>query len=73
MWLDLTDTVNGGLCVKLWDARRSRDFSDEVCWGDGEHSRKRLATDVEEGTEFFVYAKKRGSGDNNSWGGRIKY
>lgn len=71
--LDLTNTVDGGLCVKLWDARRGGYFSDEVCWSDGEQSPKTLAKEVKAGTEFFVHAKKRGSGDNNSWGGRIKY
>jgi hypothetical protein len=73
--LNLTDNVDGGLCVRLRDVRHNNVFSNPQCWTAGEYGRKPLATEVRPGTIFAVEAEKWKKNDNrnNQWGGEIFY
>jgi len=69
IYLDLTDNVDGGLCVRLVSLRNGSTFGGN-CWNAGEYGVKTLATDVLADTVFRVDARKRvAGGSNNQWGG----
>jgi hypothetical protein len=71
--LNLTDNVDGGLCVVLLAARNGSRFG-RACWEAGEYGKKTLATGVLDATRFTVWATKRHSvPTNNYWGGSIYY
>lgn len=70
--LDLKDTVDGRLCVVLYDSKNHNWLSDLVCWGDRERGQKVLTNTMHADTNFFVIATKGGGSDNN-WGGSIYY
>ena len=73
--LNLTDNVDGGLCVQLRDVRHGNVFGNKQCWAAGEYGRKPLATGVRAGTIFVADAEKWKKSDNgnNQWGGEIFY
>jgi hypothetical protein len=72
--LNLTDNVDGGICVKLLAARDGSQLG-RACWEAGEYGPpKTLATGVLANTRFTVWATKRHSQPtNNYWAGSIYY
>jgi hypothetical protein len=71
--LNLTDNVDGGICVVLVAARDGSRFG-RGCWEAGEYGAKTLATNVLDTTRFTVWATKRHYREtNNDWAGSIYY
>lgn len=75
VYLDLTDTVDGGFCVGLATPSDPYNlFAGPVCWSSGQYGQKTVATDVLAGTAFHVVAWKRStSGSNNHWASSMFY
>lgn len=70
--MDIKDTVDGKICVILYDSRRNDWLSELVRWGDREHGQKVLTNTMPASTNFFVMASQSGGSDTN-WGGSIYY
>jgi hypothetical protein len=72
--LDLKNTVDGSLCVILYDFKNEKLLSGDrpVCWEKRQSGQKTLVNNMPAGSEFNVIAMKDGGSDND-WGGSIYY